>query len=53
MKQAYTRPDLQIVAVTPLVTIFQGSNIYTDDPQKPEDALVKENDFIWEEDASW
>ena len=53
MKQTYTRPSTEVMRIEVSQTILQGSKIYTDDPQNPENALVKESGFIWDEDKGW
>lgn len=44
MKQTYSRPSMVVIQIANHHPLLQGSDVYTDDPQKPGGAMSRSFD---------
>ena len=54
MKKNYSKPLIEVVHIQPFA-LMAGSKVYTDDPQKPSNALSRDR-YSWDdedEDEDW
>lgn len=56
MKKQYKTPKIKMLLMdssTDILTVSDGNGVYTDDPQKPGNALSRRHNFWEEDDEDW
>lgn len=49
MKKNYSKPSMEVILIQPFA-LMAGSKVYTDDPQKPSNALARDRSSWDDED---
>ena len=50
MKKEYSKPCFKTIIIHRALHLLEGSGVYTDDPQKPGQALSRGNSSWWDDE---